>query len=54
MTTIQFLPIAFVEIIIIFVIFMTLGKKFARPRLFFVVLLFIIILLDMVIGFVFK
>lgn len=51
MPTIQFIPIAIVEIIIVFAIFRIWGRKFANPRLFLLLLCFALIVVDIVIGF---
>jgi hypothetical protein len=54
MSTIQFILIAIVEIIIVFAIFGIWGRKFANPRLFLLLFCFLLIVVDIGIGFVVK
>jgi hypothetical protein len=54
MSTIQFIPIVIVEIIIVFAIFGIWGRKVANPRLFLLLFCFVLVIVDIVIGFVVK
>ncbi len=54
MSTVQFIPIAIVEIVVVFVIFGIWGRKFSNPRLFLLLVCFVLIAVDIGIGFVVK